>query len=93
MAPGLAPVCTSSSYEHGTNTWPVIELERMVDDKAQQQVLLFIDTYWWTDGRTFVIGILTNLIKNWPFIKNPSAFVATSVIRVRHEREPKYDSR
>ena len=59
-----------------------------VDDQACQQAIGLIYLHG-KDGMVQVHSLISNLVKNWSYIDNPSAFVAAAAIRWKHSREPK----
>ena len=59
-----------------------------VDAKAMQQAFITCQKFE-ADGTVAVQGILSNLIKNFNHIKQPSAFVAVACIKYRNKVEPK----
>ena len=52
-----------------------------VDAEAQERLFLVLSKHGWSVGYPLVAPVIGNLIKNFRHIHNPSAYVATSVMK------------
>ena len=53
-----------------------------IDDRAMQQAMLVVQEFG-ADGVTAIRGIVVNMLKQWGFLDNASAFVASSCMKYR----------
>ena len=59
-----------------------------VDTPAMQQAYLVVQRFG-DDGLKTLQDICSNVIKNWDYIDNKSAFVAVACVKYKRSREPK----